>query len=524
MVDNILNKFVDNVGIINETCKIAGIPRLSPKTIDFEDDAVWNSIRKDTSLVFQMNSNYGQRTVDKVFAPQIYEKIKRQVPNMTRLDLLTFVNALIRPCGKGVYEKATNGIATPSGIKEIDDLLGSSMGYAIMQEPQMAFVMQFCGYDFLHADKLRKIIGKKLGTRDQLPLIKKGWEENAKIRYNLTEEQSEAIIEPFLQCILDATRYSFSLVHSLSYSCISYECAYLRYHYPLEYLTACMNAWNGDDDKTAEAITYAQRNKIRIKPPRFRHSKAEYYFDAEEKAIYRGTSSIKFLNEGVSDELYDMRDEELNSFIDLLYKLKDTGINARQLEILIKLGYFEEFGNACELLKIYNLFDFFKNGEAKTVAKSKIENDNILFGIVSRHANETTKQFNKLDCHAILDEIESYIRTLQIKDLSMKDKIANDMEYTGSISTITGKEEDRPKLIILDKRMLISNRGKDAGKPWGVAITTQSLGSGIQSSMTVDYKQYCKEKFDIHDIIYLKKFHKNNRGYFIVDNYERIFI
>ena len=59
-------------------------------------------------------------------------------------------------------------------------------------------------------------IGKKLGTRDQLPLIKKGWEENAKIRYNLTEEQSEAIIEPFLQCILDATRYSFSLVHSLS--------------------------------------------------------------------------------------------------------------------------------------------------------------------------------------------------------------------------------------------------------------------------------------------------------------------
>ena len=59
------------------------------------------------------------------------------------------------------------------------------MGYAIMQEPQMAFVMQFCGYDFLHADKLRKIIGKKLGTRDQLPLIKQGWEENAKIRYNL---------------------------------------------------------------------------------------------------------------------------------------------------------------------------------------------------------------------------------------------------------------------------------------------------------------------------------------------------
>lgn len=366
-------------------------------------------------------------------------------------------------------------------------------------------------------------IGKKLGTRDQLPLIKKGWEENAKIRYNLTEEKSEAIIEPFLQCILDATRYSFSLVHSLSYSCISYECAYLRYHYPLQYLTACMNTWNGDEDKTAEAISYAQRNKIRIKPPKFRHSKAEYFFDADENAIYRGTSSIKFLNEGVSNELYDMRNMEFNSFVDLLYKVKETDIDARQLEILIKLGYFEEFGNVCELLRINNMFSFFKNGEAKTVSKDKLTNE-VLYNIVSRNANETAKQFNKLNCSAILENVEEYIKMMQISDLSFKDKIANDMEYTGSISTITGKEEDRPKLIILDKKMLISSRGKDAGKPWAVVITTQSLGSGIQSSMTIDYKLFCKDKFDIHDIIYMKKWHKNNRGYFIVDSYERVIV
>ena len=164
---------MDNVGIINETCKLAGIERLSPKTIDFEDDAVWNSIKEDTSLIFQMNSNYGQRTVNKMLSPEVYNKIKKQIPNMTRLDLLTFINALIRPCGKGVYDDATNGIVSKTGIKEIDDLLGSSMGYAIMQEPQMAFVQEFCGYDFLRADKLRKISVRNLAHATSFLLLRK---------------------------------------------------------------------------------------------------------------------------------------------------------------------------------------------------------------------------------------------------------------------------------------------------------------------------------------------------------------
>lgn len=507
---------LDNVTLINETCKLAGIERLSPKTIDFEDDAVWNSIKEDTSLIFQMNSNYGQRTVDRMLSKDVYGKIKKQIPNMTRLDLLTFINALIRPCGKGVYDDATNGIVSKTGIKEIDDLLGSSMGYAIMQEPQMAFVQEFCGYDFLRADKLRKIIGKKLGTRDQLPIIKEGWEKNAKVKYNLTDKQSDKIINPFLQCILDATRYSFSLVHSLSYSCISYECAYLRYHYPLQYLTSCLNAWNGDDDKTAEAINYANSRKVKILAPKFRHAKAEYFYDLTTNSIYKGTSSIKGLNAGYSDFLYSLKDNSYKTFTDLLYDIQASGMPRDQVETLIKLDYFEEFGTCRELATIFKQFQFFKKGEAKTIAKSKIP-DEITMSIIKRNANETEKQFNKLNCHSILNEIEQYIMTMNLGDVDLKTKIANQLEYMGYIGIKTDKSEDRPKIVILEMKVM---KQRESVEPWGVIIDAQSIGSGKRSSYTVPYKLYKQCKFNKNDVIKIRDWYKNKRGYFYITDYE----
>ena len=507
---------LDNVTLINETCKLAGIERLSPKTIDFEDDEVWNSIKEDTSLIFQMNSNYGQRTVDRMLSKDVYNKIKKQIPNMTRLDLLTFINALIRPCGKGVYDDATNGIVSKTGIKEIDNLLGSSMGYAIMQEPQMAFVQEFCGYDFLRADKLRKIIGKKLGTRDQLPIIKEGWEKNAKVKYHLTDEQSDKIINPFLQCILDATRYSFSLVHSLSYSCISYECAYLRYHYPLQYLTSCLNAWNGDDNKTAEAIEYANSRKVKILAPKFRHAKAEYFYDLATNSIYKGTSSIKGLNAGYSDFLYSLKDNTYKTFTDLLYDIQASGMSRDQVETLIKLDYFEEFGTCRELVTIFKQFQFFKKGEAKTIAKSKIP-DEITMNIIKRNANETEKQFNKLNCHNILNEIEQYIMTMNLGDVDIKTKIANQLEYMGYIGIKTDKSEDRPKIVILEMKVM---KQRESVEPWGVIIDAQSIGSGKRSSYTVPYKLYKKCKFNKNDVIKIRDWYKNKRGYFYITDYE----
>lgn len=640
---------MENIGVINNTCKLSQIERVSPKNIDFEDDAVWDSMRKDTALIFQMNSDYGQRTMSKIFSDEVYAKIKKEIPSMTRLDLLAFACALVRPCGKGVYEKATSGVVSKTGIKEIDDLLGPSMGYAIMQEPQMAFVQQFCGYTFLESDKLRKCvargekvlmgdgslkniedvkvgdivatkdrnkistrpvtswanngvkntvvvkvgygfslrctkdhriltqrgyiearylstedfafipdiskgnfitqrvmdiqdseecetydieveqthnficegivvhncISKKLGTREQLPKIKKMWEENAKIRYNLTDEQSEAIIEPFLQCILDATRYSFSLVHSLSYSCISYECGWLRYHYPLEYITSCLNTWNGNDEKTAEAIEYATKKGIRILLPKFRHSKADYFFDKETNSIYRGTSSIKGISASYAEALYELRDREYNSFIELLYDIQAIGVPKDQIEALIKLDYFEEFGTIKELSLIYYQFQCFKKGEAKTISKDKLT-DKIIYDIVARNANETAKQFNKINCRNILIEIEQYIKSLGLGDADIKTKIQNQMDYMGYIGIKTDKLEDRPRIIVLSIRVLKSAK---TNKPWAISMDGQSIGSAKRANYTIRYSLYEKEQFNKCDIIRIKDWERDKRGYYWITNF-----
>ena len=514
---------LDNVGIINNTCKLANIPRVNPDNISEDDVNVWNSIRDDTSLIFQWNSNFGSQTMKKLFSDETIAKIKKVYPNITYIDLFSFGNALIRPCGKSQYDSAVNGDITPTGVKDIDNLLSSELNRCLFQEDIMSFVMQFCGYNFIQADKLRKIIGKKLGTKEQIPIVKKAFEDNAKVKYNLTDEKSEEIIEPVLQCILDATRYSFSKNHAYAYSWIGYMCGYLRYYYPIEYLASCLDIFADDDKKTNEAVAYANKLRVTIFPPKFGHANANYTPDKENHAIYKGMKSIKYMNSDVANKLYDIaKSHTFDSFTDVLYAIKDAdiGIDARQMKSLIQLDFFDCFGNAKELLRIYNMFnDFFKKGEASSISKDKVEGNAIIKAIIERHsvgvtkAGKPAKSYSQLDCRAVVQECEEYLLSLGIPDFSIKDKIEFHNEYFGYIGIVTNKPEDRPRLIVTNVRPL----EKD-GTVWGYGITAQSLGSGKKSDYTI-YARGMTDEIKKNDVILVRKVEKNLRGYWIIKNY-----
>lgn len=514
---------LDNVGIINNTCKLANIPRVNPDNIPEDDVNVWNSIRDDTSLIFQWNSNFGSQTMKKLFSDETIAKIKKVYPNITYIDLFSFGNALIRPCGKSQYDSAVNGDITPTGVKDIDDLLSSELNRCLFQEDIMSFVMQFCGYNFIQADKLRKIIGKKLGTKEQIPIVKKAFEDNAKVKYNLTDEKSEEIIEPVLQCILDATRYSFSKNHAYAYSWIGYMCGYLRYYYPIEYLASCLDIFADDDKKTNEAVAYANKLRVTIFPPKFGHANANYMPDKENNAIYKGMKSIKYMNSDIANELYDIaKSRTFDSFTDVLYAIKDAdiGIDARQMKSLIQLDFFDCFGNAKELLRIYNMFnDFFKKGEASSISKDKVEGNAIIKAIIERHsigvtkAGKPAKNYSQLDCRAVVQECEEYLLSLGIPDFSIKDKIEFHNEYFGYIGIVTNKPEDRPRLIVTNVRPL----EKD-GTVWGYGVTAQSLGSGKKSDYTI-YARGMTDEIKKNDVILVRKVEKNLRGYWIIKSY-----
>ena len=511
---------LDNVGIINKTCELAGIDRINPDNIDLEDWEVWDDIRQDTTAVFQMESPYAAQTMKQIFSDNTIAKIRKAIPNIKMLKLMSYANALIRPCGASVREDSVNGIIKKTGINDIDDLLAPELGNCIIQEDIMLFLMKFCGFDLPRADYARKCIAKKRGTEQLMPEIEEGFNNNAKVKYNLSNEKADEIIKPVLKCILDATRYAFSWNHSDAYSFIGYACGYLRHYYPLEFLTTCLNVWQDKTEKTAMVTSKIAERGYKIANAKFRMSRAEYFCDKSTGTIYKGIKSIKYLNENVAEILYSFKDNKYNSFVELLCDISKTSINSRQMGVLIDIDFFEEFGNAKQLALIYNIFNMFKQGNAKLIKKERLSNNPILNNIVARYSKETATNYTQLDCKNILSEAEQYIMCSITDDYPIGYKIKVRKEYLGYIDYKTNKPEDRPKILIQSLKKCIGKFGKDAGKPWCYMFDGYSLGSGKVSTYSIFAKQFEKNSFAVDDVIYIDEWHRNNKGYFYIDKYK----
>jgi DNA polymerase-3 subunit alpha len=257
-----------------------------------------------------------------------------------------------------------------------------------MQEDIMKFLYKFCGYSMAEADLVRRGIAKKKGTEQLLPEIEERFIKHTSKKYNVPKEKCAEIIKPFLQIVLDSSLYAFSWNHSDAYSIIGYMCGWLRYYYPIEFITVCLNVWHNDQDKTIKIIEYAKQYNIEVKPIKFGKSKAEYFMDKENNVIYRGCASIKYLNEIMSNELYILgTTKTYNNFIDLLVDLtENTSANKRQIEILIILNYFDMFGKNFKLLKIFEKFNEQYNKNHKETTKEK------RISIIKEFANSLKEQ------------------------------------------------------------------------------------------------------------------------------------
>ena len=357
---------LDNIQIINETCKLAGIERLTPQNVDDNDEAVWQSIKEDTLGIFQWDGS-GSYYIKDLFSDETIKRIKEVYPDFRYIDLMACGNGAIRPAGASYRDELAQGIFRDNGHKALNDLLAPTLGYLVYQEQIIAFLNQFCGYTMGEADIVRRGFAKKTGTEQFIPQIKSGFIKTMKEKYEVEEEESEHIVESFIQVIEDASSYLFSLNHSLPYSYIGYICGYLRYYYPLEFMTVVLNVCKDDAEKTNKAIDYVKKHDMVIKPPKFRYSRAEYFMDKETNSIYKGMASIKYMNAQVSEELYKLKDNQYNNFMDLLIDVYDkTSINSRQLSILIVIDFFEEFGKSQKLLDIVELYENIMNKKLKS--------------------------------------------------------------------------------------------------------------------------------------------------------------
>ena len=424
---------LDNIGLINQTCELAGIERLTPQTVP-NDINVWNSIRDDTTLIFQFESNFASDYIKELFSDKTITKIKERNPNFSYIDLMSVANGALRPAGESYRDALKQGDVKDNGHEALNNMLASTSGFLVYQEQVIQFLHEFCGYTMGEADIVRRHFAKKTGTEEDIPQIHDGFIKTMQEKYNTSKEDAEKIIGDFLRVIEDASNYLFSLNHALPYSYIGYICGYLRYYYPLEFLTSALNIFESKADDTARIVAYANKVGVEIKGIKFGKSKSNYAMDKENNCIYKGIASIKYCNAEIADELLMLSHKHYNTFIELLEDIyKQTSLNSRQLNILIGLNFFSDFGKNKYLMDIVNIYDNF--AECKIIKKDNIEKYSEEYGlseflIKKFSEKETAKQYRDINNKGL---IKALCKQIPHKSLSIVEQIKFEQEMLGYI-------------------------------------------------------------------------------------------
>lgn len=497
------------VQVIKDTCDYIGIPYPQSHEINWWDQEVWKSMTSSLTAIFQFEST---------FAADCFKKFRPK----SILDM-SLVTATIRPSGTSYRNDLLSHKQHKNPSNIIDDLLKDNLGYLIYQEDTIMFLQKICGLSGSESDNVRRAIGRKQKDRldAAMPAILEGYCSKS----DKPREEAEREAMEFLQIIEDSASYQFGYNHSIAYCLLGYLCAYYRHYYPLEFLTSFLNNAANDDD-IYNGTSYANRVGIKISMPKWGFSKGEYFFNKEKNVIAKGLSSIKFMGAKIADELYRIAAENTyDRFVDLLRDLdKFSSLDSRQLDILIKLDFFSDFGNQRELLRINDMFIMFKKGDAKQIKKSVVDGTE-LEEIIKRHAVGTTKSggvaksYTLLDVWAVLHEIEDVIKAIGMDDLSDITKVQNFYDAMGYFGYTSGKEDDRRKLFVSEIYPL--NRKRD-GKQFGYSIITKSIGSGKESRFTVFNRVYDKNPIKKGDIIFCKNYTREGE-YFTLTAYEKVF-
>lgn len=492
------------VKVIRDTCSNIGCKYPNTHEIDWTDQNVWDDLQRSQTSIFQFESAFAAECLRRFHPTSIFD--------------MSLVTACIRPTGSSYRDKLLRRELHHNPSNMIDDLFKDNLGYLVYQEDTIKFLQDICGLSGSEADNVRRAIGRKQKDRldAAMPAILEGYCSKSDKPMAVAETEAKE----FLQIIEDSANYQFGFNHSIAYCLLGYFCAYYRYYYPVEYTTAFLNnAANDDDLRTGAEL--AKLYGIKITTPKWGVSSSKYTFDKGRKIIAQGLDSVKFMSSKAISDLNSLYDTKFERFVDVLSSLDDkTCIDARQLDTLIKLDFFSEFGNQKELLRISSMFsDAFNKGHARKIRKAVIDGGPFE-GVVKKYSVGVTKSggeaksYTLLDVMSILRETEDVIKSFNLDDLSDIVKVRNFYDIMGYIGYVSGKEEDRRKLYVIDMKPIFK---KSDGAQCGYSVFTKSIGSGKESRFTVFNSVYNKNPIQPGDIIYCNSFQKDGIYFKMLD-------
>lgn len=301
--------------------------------LPLDDDKVFEMLaRGETMGVFQLSSTGMTRWL-KELRPTNIEDIMAMV-------------ALYRPGPLDFIPEYIDRKHHPEKVDyphpDLEDILQMSLGLLIYQDDVMLTAIKLAGYDWLEADKFRKAMGKKIPELmdEQEQKFKKGCIAN-----NIPSTTADGLwerIKPF-------ATYAFNKAHAASYGIVAYQTAYMKAHYPVQYMTAVLQAEFGDSEKVAAIVRECERMHIEVLPPDINESFRNFAMvskHGEPGRIRFGLNAIKNVGEHICDEIYRERKDHgpYTSLENLLERVQDKDLNKKSLESLIQCGALDIFG------------------------------------------------------------------------------------------------------------------------------------------------------------------------------------
>lgn len=314
--------------IHNEKVDINKIPYDDAKTYKLLQEAL-------TTSVFQLESD-GMKRYLKDLKPSNFEDIVAMVA-LYRPGPMQFIPDYIdRKHGKQKISYIHPGL---------EPILKNTQGIMIYQEQLMQLARDVAGFTLGEADVLRKAVGKKI--KELLDAQEKKFVDGA-IK-NGTEEK---IAKELWQWILPFAAYGFNKSHSAAYATIAYQTAYLKAHYPVEFMAAVLTSEKIDVDRIAFLIEECKKMEIEVLPPNINESLKNFTVVPGEKKIRFGLLAIKNVGEPIIDAVVEERKKAgpFSTISDFINRVNSKDLNKKSMEALIKAGAFDAFAERNQLL------------------------------------------------------------------------------------------------------------------------------------------------------------------------------
>ncbi len=328
-----------NLTIIEDT--LARIYKVQNKNVDIEnipldDKKIFKLFQKGETIgVFQLESE-GMRRYLKQLSPTKFE------------DIIAMI-ALYRP---GPISLIPEYIQRKQKKKKIEylhpklkSILESTYGICVFQEQLMQIAQKLAGFSLSEADILRKAVGKKIKS-----LLLKQREKF--IGGMINNKMGKNVAEKIWQWILPFARYGFNKSHSTCYATIAYQTAYLKTHFPVEFMAALLTSEKADTERIGFLITEAKKMGIEVLPPDINESFRNFSVIPKARKIRFGLLAIKNVGQNVVESMISERKAKgpYKSLDGFLSRIDSKTLNKKSLESLIKSGVFDKFTERSQLL------------------------------------------------------------------------------------------------------------------------------------------------------------------------------